>query len=129
MNKNFILSATMAAKSEMNLIIQDFTKQLNDRLNALFKEPDAKWIDRIMVFTFENEKTTNPQIDGSLKDTLLIAAQQAKLMMYLQGIEIKKQLEALSENNHKKCLGRTISQAVDTPDYLNSVDLDQFKSK
>lgn len=124
MTKNLILSPTMAAKSEINLIIQDFTKQLNDRLDTLFEEPDNKWIDRIMVFTFENENSINSQMDD-----LLIAVKQAKLLMHLQGIEIKKQLEEISENNHKKCLGRTIYQAVDTPYYLNPVDPDQNKLK
>lgn len=120
MNKRFILSATMAARSEINLIIHDFTKQLNDRLDTLFKEPDDKWIDRVMAFTFENDKMTNAQKDDSLNDALLIAAQQAKLLMHLQGIKIKNQLEEMTDSNHKNCLGKIISQALETPDQLQS---------
>ncbi len=117
MNKRFILSATMAAKSEINLIIHDFTKQLNDRLEALFKEPDDKWIDRVMAFSFETEKTKD-QKDDSLNDALVLAAQQAKLLMYLQGIKIKNQLEEMTDKNHKNCLGKIISQALEPPDQL-----------
>ena len=52
MERNDFLAAFMAAESEINLILEDLTRQLHEKMDQLFQEPDERWVERILAFSF-----------------------------------------------------------------------------
>lgn len=112
MDRNDFLSAFMAAESEINLIIEDLTKQLQKKMDELFQEPDERWVERILTFSFNKIPTQEVQ---SIEEKHLIVAKQAKKLMYLHGLNAKVQLEQIGDSKNRKCPGRMIKQIKNSP--------------
>ena len=92
---------------------------MTERLESLFKEPDEEWVDWIIALTFKNQRISKELNNDTLKEALFVSARQAKLLIYLHGLETKQQLEEMTEKNHKKCLGELISKVLIPPYPIN----------
>jgi len=112
MNRNDFLSAFMAAESEINLILEDLTKQLHQRMDELFQEPDERWVERILAFSFNK---IPPQEVQPIEAKHLIIAKQAKKLMYLHGLNAKIQLEQIGDSKKRRCPGQMIYQIKNSP--------------
>jgi len=115
MDKDFLLSAFMAAEGEINLIVNDLTKQLHDKINELFQEPDERWVERILAFTFKHEIQRNNEPEKPIINDYLVAARQAKTLMYLQGLNAKKKLKQITDIKGRRCLGHAIAEIMNSP--------------
>lgn len=109
MEKNFIHCASKAANNEISKLVKDFSSQLDSKLESIFQEDDRNWANRVMNVAFKDKSLNFDSIDPVLKESLFVAARQAKLLAYLQGLETQRQLDRILQNP-KKCLGRLISQ-------------------
>ena len=117
MDKDFLLSAFMAAEGEINLIVEELTTELDDKINGLFQEPDERWVERIFAFTFKDEIQLNNEPENSIKKDHFAAARKAKTLMYLQGLHIKTKMKQMMEIKSGRCLGHLISGVMDSSDY------------
>lgn len=114
MENEAIVSAYMAAEGEINLILDDLTRQLRNRIDELFQEPDERWVERIQTFTFKNENTLNSVSENLTAKDCLVAARKAKVLMYLQGLNAAAKLKQISEIKEPRCLGDLIARAIDS---------------
>ncbi|WP_020589617.1 hypothetical protein [Desulfobacter curvatus] len=112
MDRNDFLAAFMAAESEINLILEDLTKQLHKKMDELFQEPDERWVERILAFSFNKIPTQEVQ---SIEDRHLTIAKQAKKLMYLHGLHAKVQLEQIGDSKKRRCPGQMIYQVKNSP--------------
>ena len=112
MDRNDFLSAFMAAESEINLIIEDLTKQLHKKMDELFQESDERWVERILTFSFNKIPTQEVQ---SIEERHLIIAKQAKKLMYLHGLNAKVQLEQIGDSKNRRCPGQMIYKIKNSP--------------
>lgn len=117
MDKEFLLSAFMAAEGEINLIVNDLTTELDDKINELFQEPDERWVERIFTFTFRDEIQLNNESKNRITKDHFIAARKAKTLMYLQGLNIKTKMKQMVETKSKRCLGHLIAEVMNSSDY------------
>lgn len=112
MDRNDFLSAFMAAESEINLIIEELTKQLQKKMDELFQESDERWVERILTFSFNRIPTQEVQ---SIEEKHVIIAKQAKKLMYLHGLHAKIQLEQIGDSKNRICPGRMVNQIKKSP--------------
>lgn len=112
MDRNDFLSAFMAAESEINLIIEELTKQLHKKMDELFQEPDERWVERILAFSFNKIPTQERQ---SIEERHLVIAKQAKKLMYLHGLNAKVQLEQIGASKNRRCPGQMIYHVKNSP--------------
>lgn len=119
MDKDFLLSAFLAAEGEINLIVNDLTAELDDKINKLFQEPDERWVERIFTFTFKGEIQLNNESKNRITKDHFIAARKAKTLMYLQGLNIKTKMKMkqMVETKSKRCLGHLIAEVMNSSDY------------
>nr|WP_319494960.1 hypothetical protein [uncultured Desulfobacter sp.] len=121
MDRNDFLSAFMAAESEINLILEDLTKQLHEKMDELFQESDERWVERILAFSF-NKIPTQDML--SIDDRDITIARQAKKLMYLHGLNAKVQLEQIGNSKNRRCPGQMIYHIKQSPKnkkYLESI--------
>jgi uncharacterized UBP type Zn finger protein len=121
MDRNDFLSAFLAAESEINLILEDLTKQLHKKMDELFQEPDERWVERILAFSFNKIPTQDAQ---SIDERDLTIAKQAKKLMYLHGLNAKVQLEQIGDSKNRRCPGQMIYHIKNSPKnrkYLESI--------
>nr|WP_321402359.1 hypothetical protein [uncultured Desulfobacter sp.] len=121
MDRNDFLSAFMAAESEINLILEDLTKQLHEKMDELFQESDERWVERILAFSFNKIPT---QDTLSIDDRDITIARQAKKLMYLHGLNAKVQLEQIGNSKNRRCPGQMIYHIKQSPKnkkYLESI--------
>lgn len=112
MDRNDFLAAFMAAESEINLILEDLTKQLHKKMDELFQEPDERWVERILAFSFNKIPTQEVQ---TIEGRHLTIAKQAKKLMYLHGLNAKIQLEQIGDSKNRRCPGQMIHQVKNSP--------------
>jgi hypothetical protein len=124
MDKEFLLSAFMAAEGEINLIVNDLTTELDDKINELFQEPDERWVERIFTFTFRDEIQLNNESKNRITKDHFIAARKAKTLMYLQGLNIKTKMKQMVETKSKRCLGHLIAEVMNSSDYEVIFEID-----
>ncbi len=112
MERNDFLAAFMAAESEINLILEDLTRQLHEKMDQLFQEPDERWVERILAFSFNTPLAQETQ---SVEDRHLTIAKQAKKLMYLHGLNAKVQIEKIGDSKNRRCPGQMIYQVKNSP--------------
>lgn len=113
MERNDFLSAFMAAESEINLIVEDLTKQLHEKMDELFQEPDERWVERILAFSFNEIQTQKGQ---SIEEKHLIIAKEAKKLMYLHGLNAKVKLEQIGDSKKRRCPRQMINRVKKSPE-------------
>lgn len=113
MDRNSFLSAFMAAESEINLIIEDLTKQLHEKMDELFQEPDERWVERILAFSFNEIQTREGE---SIEEKHLIIAREAKKLMYLHGLNAKVKLAQIGDSKNRRCPRQMINQVKNSPE-------------
>lgn len=121
MDRNDFLSAFMAAESEINLILEDLTKQLHEKMDALFQESDERWVERILAFSFNKIPDQDTQ---TIDERDITIARQAKKLMYLHGLNAKVQLEQIGDSKKRRCPGQMIYHIKNSPKnkkYLESI--------
>lgn len=121
MKRNDFLSAFMAAESEINLIIEDLSKQLHEKMDELFQEADERWLERVLAFSFNDMQAKKVQ---SIEERHLAVAQKAKTLMYLHGLNAKVQLQQIGDSKNRKCPGMMINRVMRSPEnkkYLNMI--------
>ncbi len=130
MKKDLLTAAFMAAESEINLLVNDLAEQLQNRMIELFQQSDERWIERIGIFSFGDDKETKG--DRKLREKQLIAARKAKTLMFLQGMNATSNLKNNTRFNNKRCLGQVIAQLMNSPEneeyFKRIIDNDQLKS-
>lgn len=112
MDRNDFLSAFMAAESEINLILEDLTKQLHEKMDELFQESDERWVERILAFSFNKIPAQDTQ---SIDERDITIARQAKKLMYLHGLNAKVQLEQIGDSKNRRCPGQMIYHIKNSP--------------
>ncbi|MFO7990207.1 MAG: hypothetical protein R6U16_12050 [Desulfotignum sp.] len=117
MDKDFLLSAFMAAEGEINLIVNELTTELDDKINESFQEPDERWVERILAFTFKEEIQLNYEPKNRITKDHFIAARKAKTLMYLQGLNIKTKMKQMVEIKSRRCLGHLVAETMNSSDY------------
>ena len=121
MDRNDFLSAFMAAESEINLILEDLTKQLHEKMDELFQESDERWVERILAFSFNKIPAQEMQ---AIDERDITIARQAKKLMYLHGLNAKVQLEQIGDSKNRRCPGQMIYHIKNSPKnkkYLESI--------
>jgi hypothetical protein len=121
MDRNDFLSAFMAAESEINLILEDLSKQLHEKMDELFQESDERWVERILAFSFNKIPALDAQ---SIDERAITIARQAKKLMYLHGLNAKVQLAQIGDSKNRRCPGQMIYHIKNCPKnkkYLESI--------
>ena len=116
MERDFLVSAFMAAESEINLILDELSKEFHNKIVEAFQEPEEWWIERILAFTFKDEISPNISEDHNITKNHLIAAQKAKTLMLLQGLNAKAKLKQIAEIKNRKCLSQMMAEIMNSPE-------------